>query len=394
MASGEVLVDGVWKTFRIYQQRSSTLKQAILRRGSEVYDEFWALRDVSFEVPSGTTLGLIGANGAGKSTMLKVLARILVPDKGTVKMDGRVSALLELGAGFHPELTGRENVFLNGTILGMSQADLERRFDEIVEFAGLEHAIDNAVKTYSSGMQARLGFSVAVSVEPDILIVDEVLSVGDEQFQRRSLERMNELRSGGRTAILVSHSLGQVRQICDHAVWLNQGSVAAHGQTEEVINAYLRSVRPNVRVDEKGREHMGSGEVDFDLQVLSGGNPTEVVEQGAPIEIQIDWSTEVELSDLRFRFLIHAAEGHVVAGDHVHDDSVASIKPGVGRILYSIDHLNLLPGLYHLSAAVVDRHSEHVYDSSPNIASLTVMPTEQEFDLPGYIPLAGRWHRG
>ena len=392
MATGDVVVDEVWKTFRIYLQRSSTLKQAVLRRGREEFEEFWALRDVSFEVPAGTTLGLIGANGAGKSTMLKVLSRILVPDRGSVEMHGRVSALLELGAGFHPELSGRENVFLNGTILGMSQADLARRFDEIVEFAGLEHAIDHAVKTYSSGMQARLGFSVAVAIEPDILIVDEVLAVGDEEFQRRSLERMNELRSGGRTAIFVSHGLAQVQQICDRAVWLDRGEVRADGNTEDVINAYLRSVSPNVRVDASGREHLGTGEVELDLQVSSDGVPVDSIEFGAPLELRLSWSAAPEISGLKLSFAIHAADGHVVAGDQAQDELVTASESG--ELVYSVPRLALLPGAYHLSASARDRHSDHVYDSSPKIATLTVHPHGREFELPGHIALEGRWSRG
>ena len=394
MATGDVTVDEVWKTFRIYQQRSSTLKQAVLRRGREVYEEFWALRDVSFEVPAGTTLGLIGANGAGKSTMLKVLSRILVPDRGSVEMHGRVSALLELGAGFHPELTGRENVFLNGTILGMSQGDLLRRFDEIVEFAGLEHAIDHAVKTYSSGMQARLGFSVAVAIEPDILIVDEVLAVGDEEFQRRSLERMNELRSGGRTAIFVSHGLAQVQQICDRAVWLDKGEVRAAGNTEDVINAYLRSVSPNIRVDASGREHLGSGEVELDLQVISNGARVDAIEFGAPVDLRLSWNAGPDIRDLKLSFAIHAADGHVIAGDQVQDESELALGSGGGEVAYSIPRLALLPGSYHLSASVRDRNSDHVYDSSPKIATLTVHPQGREFKLPGNVALEGRWSRG
>ena len=394
MTTGDVVVDGVWKTFRIYQQRSSTLKQAVLRRGREEYEEFWALKDVSFDVPAGTTLGLIGANGAGKSTMLKVLSRILVPDRGSVEMHGRVSALLELGAGFHPELSGRENVFLNGTILGMSQTDLLKRFDDIVEFAGLEKAIDHAVKTYSSGMQARLGFSVAVAIEPDILIVDEVLAVGDEEFQRRSLERMNELRSGGRTAIFVSHGLAQVQQICDRAVWLDHGQVRAAGDTEEVINAYLRSVSPNVRVDASGREHLGSGEVELDLQVLSNGAQVDAVEFGAPVDLRLSWRAAPGIGDLKLSFAIHATDGHVVAGDQIHDEVDFTLGSGNGELDYSIARLALLPGSYHLSASARDRHSDHVYDSSPKIANLTVHPQGREFELPGHVALEGRWSRG
>lgn len=395
MATGTVTVDGLWKTFRIYRQRSSTLKQAILRGGSEEYEEFWALRDVSFEVPAGSAFGLIGANGAGKSTMLKVLARVLVPDKGDVRADGRVSALLELGSGFHPELSGRENVFLNGTILGMSQIDLKRRFDSIVEFSGLEHAIDNPVKTYSSGMQARLGFAVAVSIEPDILIVDEVLAVGDEQFQRRCLERMNELRSGGRTAIFVSHSLGQVQQICDRAVWLDKGQVAGEGPTDEVIGAYLRSVLGDTRVDSRGRERIGSGEIELDLDLLVGGVSATTMTSGEPLTVRLTWSCEQQMNDIQLLFRIHSADGVVVAGDRLHDDeAVQRLGPGAGHFDYAITKLALVPGAYHLSASIEDRHSGHVYDGGRKLATLDVVPKGSKLDALGYIGLEGSWCGG
>jgi ABC-2 type transport system ATP-binding protein len=394
MATGDVVVDGLWKTFRIYHQRSSTLKQAIVRRGRDVYDEFWALRDVSFEVPAGTTFGLIGANGAGKSTMLKVLSRILVPDKGSVRADGRVSALLELGSGFHPELSGRENIFLNGTILGMSHGELTRRFDSIVEFSGLEHAIDNAVKTYSSGMQARLGFAVAVSIEPDILIVDEVLAVGDEQFQRRCLERMDELRSGGRTAIFVSHSLGQVQQICDRAVWLDKGSVAADGATEDVIGAYLRSVMGDTRVDARGRERTGTGEIQMDVDLLVNDVETATLVSGDPLTVRLSWSCERAFEDVEFVFRIHAADGVVVAGDRLHDDAVARLGPGDGHFDYVVPTLGLVSGAYHVSASVQDRHTGHVYDGGRWLASLDVVPQGSQLDALGYFRLEGSWCGG
>jgi ABC-2 type transport system ATP-binding protein len=394
MAQGDVVVDGLWKTFRIYHQRSSTLKQAILRRGRDVYEEFWALRDVSFEVPAGTTFGLIGANGAGKSTMLKVLSRILVPDKGAVRAEGRVSALLELGSGFHPELSGRENIFLNGTILGMTHADLVRRLDSIVEFSGLEHAIDNAVKTYSSGMQARLGFAVAVSIEPDILIVDEVLAVGDEQFQRRCLERMDELRSGGRTAIFVSHSLGQVQQICDRTVWLDKGVVAADGETADVIGAYLRSVMGDTRVDSRGRERIGSGEVTLDVDLLVDGKRSTTLTSGDGLTVRLSWSCEQAMNDLRFVFRIHSADGIVVAGDRLHHDGVSQLGPGNGFFEYSISKLALVPGAYHISASVEDRHTGHVYDGGRRLATLDVVPRGSELDSLGYFGLEGAWRGG
>jgi ABC-2 type transport system ATP-binding protein len=391
MAGGDVVVEGLWKTFRIYHQRSSTLKQAVLRRRADVFEEFWALRDVSFDVAAGSTLGLIGANGAGKSTMLKVLARILVPDKGSVKMTGRVSALLELGAGFHPELSGRENVFLNGTILGMTENDLRSRFDQIVAFSGLESSIDHAVKTYSSGMQARLGFAVAVAIEPDILIVDEVLAVGDEQFQRRCLERIDELRSGGRTAIFVSHGLGQVQQICDQAVWLDRGEVAAAGGTEAVINRYLRSVTGDHRVDSDGRERFGTGEIGIDVETCAEGTQTTSLPTEGPVTIRIRWRSESHLTDLVVDFKIHAADGVVVAGSQLHDSRLASLGPGRGVFDFEIPELRLLPGSYHVSARIQHRPSGRVYDGGQHLAHFDVVSGDSHLNAFGFVALDGNW---
>jgi ABC-2 type transport system ATP-binding protein len=196
-ASAAVSVTDVSKRFRLYHERNQSVKAAIMRRGRAKYDEFWALRNVSLDIPHGTTFGLIGENGSGKSTLLKCMARILSPDEGEVFTDGKVSALLELGAGFHPELSGRDNIFLNGSILGLSKSELEAKFDDIVGFAGLEDFVDTPVKNYSSGMYVRLGFSVAINVDPDILLVDEVLAVGDEQFQRKCSEKFADLKDRG-----------------------------------------------------------------------------------------------------------------------------------------------------------------------------------------------------
>lgn len=233
-----VIVDHVSKRFRLYRERNLSLKSAILRGRTSISDEFWAVRDVSFDVPEGETFGLIGKNGSGKSTLLKTLARIYHPDEGSITMRGRVASLLEVGSGFHPELSGRENVYLNGSILGLSRKEVAARFDEIVEFSGVEKFIDQPVKNYSSGMYVRLGFAVAINVRPDVLIVDEVLAVGDGEFKKRSKEKFRELTQEGRTVILVSHSLGQVRSMCHQVAWLENGRLRQLGPAAEVTRAY------------------------------------------------------------------------------------------------------------------------------------------------------------
>ena len=205
------------------------------------HEEFWALRDVNFQVRKGDVVGFVGRNGAGKSTLLKLLSRISEPTSGRIRLKGRVASLLEVGTGFHPELTGRENIFLNGAILGMSRSEIRRKFDEIVAFSELGEFIEMPVRSYSSGMVMRLAFSVATAVEPDILIVDEILSVGDESFQQKSSKRMMELMSGGTTVLYVSHSLASVREICDRVLWLEKGHVRMMGDVQEVCNAYQNS---------------------------------------------------------------------------------------------------------------------------------------------------------
>lgn len=237
-----IIVEGVSKRFRLFHERNQTLKSAVMRGRRVVADDFWALRDVSFEVPRGQTLGLIGRNGSGKSTLLKTLARIYQPDEGRVVLNGRVSSMLEVGSGFHPELSGRENIFLNGSILGLTRKQVTARFDEIVDFSGVEAYIDQPVKNYSSGMYVRLGFAVAVHTEPDILMVDEILSVGDGAFRKKSRQKFLEFTGQGRTVILVSHSLSQIRSMCQQTAWLHDGRLRALGPTDQVVEAYETSI--------------------------------------------------------------------------------------------------------------------------------------------------------
>src|SRR5919106_4982020 len=227
-------IDGVSKRFRLFRQKPSSLKQRVLTARSRA-DELWALHDVSFDVREGTTFGLIGHNGSGKTTLLKCIAGILRPTSGTIRQRGRLAALLELGAGFHPELTGRENVYLNASFLGLSRKETDLVYDDVVAFAELEEFMDNQVKFYSSGMLVRLGFAVAVHVDPDVLLVDEVLAVGDEAFQAKCLDRIRRFQSEGRTIVLVTHALDTVREVCDEAVMLERGQVHAIGSPDDVV---------------------------------------------------------------------------------------------------------------------------------------------------------------
>ena len=245
-----VVVDDVSKMFRIYHERNQSLKAALMRGRRAKYDEFWALKDVSLEIASGQTYGLVGHNGSGKSTLLKTMAKILRPDSGAVETNGKVSALLELGAGFHPELSGRDNVYLNGSILGLSKREIDAKFDDIVGFAGLEDFVDQPVKNYSSGMYVRLGFSIAINVDPEILMVDEILAVGDEEFQRRCMEKFKDFKDDGKTIIVVSHALGTVRTMCDEVAWLDHGRLVETGDPNTIIDKYT-----DVQVEKVAEAH-------------------------------------------------------------------------------------------------------------------------------------------
>ncbi|RUR01333.1 ABC transporter ATP-binding protein [Labedella endophytica] len=242
MTQAAVVVDDVSKKFRLYKEKNDSLKTALMRGRRSVHEDFWALNDVSFEVPEGSTFGLVGRNGSGKSTLLKCLAKILYPNSGSITSRGKVASLLEVGSGFHPELSGRENVYLNGSILGMSRKDVAKKFDEIVDFSGVRKFIDQPVKNYSSGMYVRLGFSVAINVDPDVLVVDEILAVGDAAFQAKCKEKFVEFRKAGKTVILVTHSMGNIRDMCDHAAWLDNGSLVQVGDAQSVIKAYTADI--------------------------------------------------------------------------------------------------------------------------------------------------------
>ena len=245
-----VRIEDVSKRFRIYHHRNQSLKGAILQRGRGVYEDFWALKDITFDIPEGKTFGLMGHNGSGKSTLLKCIAKILAPDSGSITARGRMAAMLEVGSGFHPELSGRENIFLNGAILGMSRKEIEAKFDNIVDFSGVGEFIDQPVKNYSSGMYVRLGFSIAINVDPEILMVDEILAVGDEEFQRRCMEKFKDFKDDGKTIIVVSHALGTVRTMCDEVAWLDHGRLVETGDPNTVIDKYT-----DVQVEKVAEAH-------------------------------------------------------------------------------------------------------------------------------------------
>jgi ABC-type polysaccharide/polyol phosphate transport system ATPase subunit len=394
MAEPAITVEDVAKRFRLVHERNSTLKATIFSGFKRtIHEEFWALDGVSFEVREGQTYGLIGHNGSGKSTLLKCMARIYQPNRGTITTRGKVSALLELGAGFHPELSGRENVYLNGSILGMSKREIDRRFNEIVEFAGLEHFIDTPVKNYSSGMFVRLGFSVAITVEPDILLVDEVLAVGDESFQQRCMEKFADLRTSGRTVVIVSHSLDTVRGMCDSAAWLDHGTLQKEGDAHEVVSAYLESVRDDRRaleqvtadpahVDEpSGGWHIR--EVEF---IDASGRTVNVVRSGSPLTVRVAVDVPTD-GPIALSLGLYRTDGVHVAGPHHRFESRGT---GTRVIEYHIPRLSVAGGVYDLTVQVLDAHLQRTYTVRRRAVRLDVTPADDN-DIGGVIALGGEW---
>ena len=395
MGDPVVVVDGVSKKYRLYRERNNSVKIALLRGGRAKLDkEFWALNDVSFEVMEGSTTGLIGENGSGKSTMLKCIARILRPDKGSVTVTGKMSALLELGAGFHPELTGRENVFLNGAILGLKQKELQERFDDIVDFAGIGQFIDEPVKNYSSGMYVRLGFSVAINVEPDILLVDEVLAVGDEAFQRKCLERFKYLKDNGKTVIIVSHSMGSVVNMCDHAVWFQHGQKMADGDPREVVEAYTGSIVMDHPASGSDRgDRWGSGEAKIDRVELIGraGEPVKRFPSGEPLTIRLWYSTTEPVPRPVFSVAVQTLQGIVVSNPTTREaDLVPEKLDGVGHVDLVLAHCPLLPDTYDLTVSVTDFTMAHFYDVRRNVLRFDV-DRKGRHEPAGIVSFGGTW---
>lgn len=396
--SREVAVEalGVSKKFKLVHERNNSIKAALMRGRRTVSEDFWALRDVSFAVRQGETFGLIGENGSGKSTMLKCLTRILRPNEGSTRVEGKVSALLELGAGFHPELSGRENVFLNGAILGLSQRELRRRFDQIVDFAGIGPFIDEPVKNYSSGMYVRLGFSVAINVDPDVLFVDEVLAVGDEAFMRKCNEKFAELKRAGKTIVLVSHGLAGVQNLCDQVAWFSHGHLMQVGTPREVIEAYTGTVQSDREIDEEGHTRWGSGEgritgVSFRTPA---GEPAQRLHSGETVTLRLNYSMDSAIEKPVFAISIATLEGFQVTGPNTRDAGCVPDKlQGNGYVDVTFDPLQLLPGSYDLTVSLFDFTCMHPYDVRQNVLRFDVErgPIKEGT---GVVSLGGRWKIG
>jgi ABC-type polysaccharide/polyol phosphate transport system ATPase subunit len=419
-------VSHVTKVYRRYSQRRqfATLKSALLS-GTIVSDlkpeeTFPALRDVSFVVPRGATYGVIGRNGSGKSTALKVVAGITKPTSGVVKVDGRISALIELGAGFHPEISGRENVFINGIMLGLSKREIQHRFDEIVDFAELQDFIDAPVKTYSSGMYMRLGFAVAIHVDPDVLLVDEVLAVGDEAFTHKCLDKFGDFRRRGKTILLVTHSLGLVERFCDEAVWLDGGCVKTTGDPRRVVGAYITAVEkgeerqlaeaaaraketadaasaPSSAVPQHPVEtaeapedmfrasegRWGSREVEITEVAFVGedGQRGHVFHSGERMAVEFTVRAERPVDDFVFGVGLFNADGVCCYGTNTDIERyVGERLQGEARVAFGIDRLDLTEGTYRVDVAVHKRDGVP-YDYHRLLYSFRVKSTTKDVGI-------------
>lgn len=324
--------------------------------GMKETKSIWALRDVSFDADEGEVVGIVGRNGAGKSTLLKILSRITYPTSGEVRVNGRVASLLEVGTGFHDELTGRENIYLNGSILGMRKREVEERFDAIIDFSGVEQFIDTPIKHYSSGMRLRLGFAVAAHLEPDVLIVDEVLAVGDAGFQKKCIQTMEGLRSSGRTVLFVSHNLAAVENLCSRAIWIDSGRIRMDGGAKEVIEAYMGTF---ARTETAGsgfssmQGRLGNGDIRYTrIELLTVDEKSrEIVRSGDSLLLRFHYRAEKAARHPSFGFRLFTEMGTLITETSTwhHRIVINEVKPGEGYIDLQIESLNLIPARYYFS---------------------------------------------
>lgn len=421
-------VRDVKKKFIVYYDRGSTLKERILFKHRRRHEEHWVLKGISFQVRKGEAIGLIGENGCGKSTTLKMLTKILYPDAGTITMKGRVSSLIELGAGFHPDMSGRENIYTNASIFGLKKEEIDKRLQQIIDFSELGEYINNPVRTYSSGMYMRLAFAVAINVDADILLIDEILAVGDVAFQAKCFNKLREIKKNKTTIIIVSHSLGQIEQICDRSYWIDKGIIREAGDPKTVHTYYLeymgqkesKSLSDN---DEKQHEstlpapdqknesnaaldqcettgdsettnikrnRFGSGEVIIDTVKLiaEDGEAKELFKSGERVRIEATYHTSKQITDAMIGFGIFRVDGVHVAGTNTYIDHLGDITlKEKGTIICEIPHINLVSGEYTFDFAIHST-SSHVYDDWKEIQRIRIY--SDTYDI-GIVHIDHEW---
>lgn len=412
MGENAIVVNNVTKQFRLQQDRAHSLKELVTRRDrNSGADRHTALDDVSLTIPKGSMYALVGHNGCGKSTLLRCIAGIYRPTSGSVDVDGRISTLLELGAGFHPDLTGRENVYMNATILGMNRKQIDDVYDEIVDFAGVRDFIDSPVKIYSSGMFVRLGFSVAVHVDPEILIIDEVIAVGDTEFQRRCFDHLYALRKRGVTIVVVTHGIGTVETMCDGAAWLDHGVLQMTGTGAEVAVAYMDRVNAQEKAKQQAAEPVAEVAADAadgtpapapvtkveDIRIDgvnffdADGQPTEVAFNHEPLTVRIGYETVKPVKNPVFGLAIFSSAQVNVTGTNTSIDEVElGTLSGRGHVDFTIDPLLLTPGDYNMTVAIADEFVQHNFDRHERAYRLTVRHGSHQTPA-GLVSLTGDW---
>ncbi|MGI8663438.1 MAG: ABC transporter ATP-binding protein [Acidimicrobiales bacterium] len=399
-----ITVDHVSKKFRWHRDRRQSLKERVFRGKPDDanLNEFWALKDISLDVPTGKTFGLVGHNGCGKSTLLKLMTGIHRPTMGAIETRGRVSALLELGAGFHPELTGRENIYLNAAILGFSRRQIDSQVERIIDFSGIGDFVDVPVKVYSSGMYVRLGFSIAVTVEPEILIIDEIVAVGDEEFQRKCFDHLHELKRRGTTIVIVTHSLALVENLCDAAAWLDHGQLRSLGEGRAVVREYLEAVNVEEAMHSgdadstedgrtlEGRVRLGTGEIQVvDVEFLdAAGVASPVLLSGEPATFRLHYLAKQHVDAAIFGLaFVHESGVRLSAPSSLTERVYLPVAPGEGYVDFSVPCLTFQPGSFAVSTGVVE--GGHTYDYHQDAYDLKVRGAgtgEQ-----GLVSLLGQW---
>ncbi len=375
-----IVLDHVSKIYTLDRARPRSFQEFFMRRRSSRGEVFQALQDISFTIEPGERVALIGTNGSGKSTLLKLISQVIVPTSGTIKTEGRIAGLLELGTGFHPDLTGRENIYLNASILGVSRHEINQQIDGIIEFADIGPFIDVQVRNYSSGMVLRLGFAVTTALQPDILLIDEVLAVGDQDFQRKCIARLEDLQAQGVTLVLVSHGMGQVRQLCQRAIWVSHGRVQDDGEVESVAGRYLDSIAPAIANRhashmEAQRNRWGNylAEVTKVEFLDHNGACPPYFKTGDPLTMRIHYMAHTRIDRPTIGLAIYRHDGvHVTGPNATRDGTELAYIEGAGYIDYVLDYLPLTQGEYEFSAVIYDHDSVQAHDHQHRMFPLEV----------------------
>jgi ABC-type polysaccharide/polyol phosphate transport system ATPase subunit len=397
-------LENVSVKYRVPQEQIGTFKEYAIRlmQGKVKHRTFNALNKVSLSVNRGEVFGLIGHNGAGKSTLLKLVAKVIRPTGGRVVVRGKVAPLLEVGAGFHPELTGRENVFLNGAMLGFSQEEMKQKFPRIVEFAELGDFIDAPLRTYSSGMSARLGFAVATDSQPDILIVDEILSVGDEAFQHKSYERIQTIKSQGATILLVSHSMSVIEGMCQRAAWLHRGQILSMDNAKAVVDRYLGLVseEENQQLIAAGHREVEAEGRDYQpieirqVRILNDqGHEQQVFHTGEGMRVEVEYAVHETIDSLEVGIAIHRQDGvHITGPNTAFDGLDIKAQPGVGGVVYTVPSVPLMEGMYQLSVALVNRAGNVMLDYHDHYYTFRINNRGHDIhERYGVLTMNGEW---